>query len=204
MPTSQPDNKRAAIGRLCPLGASLLIAALATVIVGALYVRLGPAWPYRILPLVPRGIVIHHSATDTDIGLSVDAAFLDRVHETRGWGLRYGQRVYHIGYHYVILPDGTVHPGRPEWMPGAHTASYNHYLGICLIGDFSDRGAHTAHPTDAQLDALVNLVVKQMHRHNTPLSRLYRHCDLAATKCPGAGVPWEQILKRVKAGLNRS
>jgi len=149
MRTPPPDNKRAAIGRLRPLGASLLIAALATMTVGALYVRLGPAWPYRILPLVPRGIVIHHSATDTNIGLGVDAAFLDRVHSDRGWGLRYGQNVYHIGYHYVILPDGTVQAGRPEWMPGAHTAGYNHYLGICLIGDFSDRGPQTQHHRQA-------------------------------------------------------
>ncbi len=204
MPTSQPDNKRRAIARLRPLGASLLIATVATVAVGALYVRLGPVWPYRILPLVPDGIVVHHSATDTGIGLRADAAFLDRAHKSRGWGLRYGQRVYHIGYHYVILPDGTVQPGRPEWMPGAHTMGYNHYLGICLIGDFSDREARTQHLTDAQLDALVNLTVKQMRRHNIPTSRLFRHCDLAATKCPGAGLPWEQILKRVKAGLNRS
>ncbi len=204
MPTSQPDNTRAPIGRLRPLQASLLIAALATVVVGALYVRLGPAWPYRLLPLVPRGIVVHHSATDTGIGLGVDAAFLDQVHNNRGWGLRYGQRVYHIGYHYVILPDGTVQAGRPEWMPGAHTVGYNHYLGICLIGDFSDHGGQTTHPTDAQLNALVNLTVRQMRRHNIPLSRLLRHCDLAATKCPGAGVPWEQILRRGKAGIDRS
>jgi len=204
MPTSQRDNKRMATGRLRPLGAGLLIAALATVVVAALYVRLGPAWPYRILPLVPQGIVIHHSATDTDVGLGVDAAFVDRVHETRGWGLRYGQRVYHIGYHYVILPDGTVQAGRPEWMPGAHTTSYNHYLGICLIGDFGDRGAQTQHPTEAQLDALVNLTVKQMRRHDIPLSHLYRHCDLGATECPGAGVPWEQVLRQVQAGIDRS
>jgi len=199
MPTSQPDNRRAAIGRLRPLGAGLLIAALATILVGALYVRLGPAWPYRVLPLVPRGIVIHHSATDTDIGLGVDAAFLDRVHNNRGWGLRYGQRVYHIGYHYVILPDGTVESGRPEWMPGAHAAGYNHYLGICLIGDFSDRRAQTQHPTNAQLDALINLTVKQMRRHHIPLSRVLRHCDVGSTKCPGAGVPWADIVARVKA-----
>jgi len=204
MPTPQADNKRMAIGRLRPLGASLLIAALATVLGGALYVRLGPAWPYRILPLVPRGIVVHHSATDTNIGLGVDAAFLDRVHNNRGWGLRYGQHVYHIGYHYVILPDGTVQPGRPEWMPGAHTTGHNHYLGICLIGDFSDRGAQTAHPTDAQLDALVNLIVKQMRRHNIPLGRLYRHCDLGATECPGTGMPWEQVIRGVQAGIDRS
>ncbi len=204
MRTPPPDNKRTDSARLRPLGAGLLIAALATVLVGALYVRLGPVWPYRILPLVPRGIVVHHSATDTDIGLGVDAAFLDRAHETRGWGLRYGQRVYHIGYHYVILPDGTVQAGRPEWMPGAHTAGYNHYLGICLIGDFSDRGAQTQHPTKAQLVALVNLTVKQMRRHNIPLSRLFRHRDLGATKCPGAGLPWEQVRQRVKAGIDPS
>jgi len=200
MPTSEPYNKRAAIGRLRPLGVSLLIAALVTVLVGALYVRLGPVWPYRVFPLVPQGIVIHHSATDVSVsGQAVDAAFLDRVHSNRGWGRRYGQHSYHIGYHYVILPDGTVESGRPEWMPGAHADGYNDYLGICLVGDFSVQGTATHHPTRAQINALVELLATQMRRHHIPLSRVLRHCDVGRTKCPGAGVPWADIVARVKA-----
>lgn len=52
--------------------------------------------------------------------------------ETFYWG-----QIYHIGYHYIILPDGTLESGRPEKCKGAHAVGYNDYLGICLIGDFS-------------------------------------------------------------------
>ena len=45
----------------------------------------------------------------------------------------------HIGYHFLILPDGTVERGRPESMWGAHTRDHNDTLGICLVGDFDRR-----------------------------------------------------------------
>ena len=176
----------------------LVLAATATVLAGGLSVR--PAWYYRLLPLCPRGIVVHHSATPTYVeGRRVDAAFLDEVHASQGWGIRHGDRVYHIGYHYIILPDGTVEAGRPEWMPGAHTVGHNNCLGICLVGGFSQRVDGTAPPTQAQIDALVALICQQLKKHRLPLARLYRHGDLDATECPGAGVPWERIVAQVKA-----
>ena len=200
MSTALPNNRRSSPRRLRPVSIVLLAAAVATVLLGALNMRLGPVRYYRLLPLVPRGIVVHHSATPAYVGgRRVDAKFLDEVHAARGWGIRYGDHTYHIGYHYVILPDGTVEPGRPEWMPGAHTSGYNHYLGICLVGNFAGERGHCAHPPPAQIDALVDLISAQMKKHDIPLNRLYRHRDLAATDCPGLGVPWQQIIHRVKA-----
>ncbi len=201
MAAAQRRTTRTTPPRLRPVSALIALAALATVVVGALNMRVGPAWPYRLLPLVPRGIVVHHSATPTYVqGRQVDAAFLDEVHATQGWGMRYGERVYHIGYHYVILPDGSVEPGRPEWMPGAHTVGYNNYLGICLVGDFSRPAGHPPQPTRAQVDALVKLIRQQIKKHRLSPQRLYRHRDLDATECPGIGVPWEEIVARVNAG----
>ncbi len=200
MPTAQPRKRSPSRRRLRPASVVLLLAALGTLLGGALSLRLGPVWYYRLLPLCPRGIVVHHSATPAQVrGQRVDAKFLDEVHATRGWGVRYGQKTYHIGYHYVILPDGTVEPGRPEWMPGAHTVGYNNYLGICLVGDFSDHDGRTAHPTQAQQDALAELIAAKMDQYHLAPARLYRHSDLDATECPGSGVSWDEIVAWVKA-----
>src|SRR5215207_5216822 len=113
--------------------------------------------------ITPAGIIIHHSAIAPPLdGTPVDAATIDRIHKRRGYEIFYWGRVYHIGYHYVILPDGTVQQGRPEHCEGAHTLGHNTYLGICLIGDFStthnpdgERGLRR--PTAAQMRALLEL-----------------------------------------------
>lgn len=200
MQITQASKKgRQTASRPHPFSVVILLAAVATIVVGTLSLRLGPAWYYRLSPFGPPGIVVHHSATPTYVnGQRVDAAFIDQVHANQSWGIRYGQQVYHIGYHYVILSEGTVETGRPDWMPGAHTSGYNRYLGICLVGDFSQDGRQPPHPPPAQIEALVDLIAKKLDQYDLPLSRLYRHRDLAATDCPGAGVPWEGIVKRVR------
>lgn len=69
-------------------------------------------------------IIIHCSDSD--------AAGQD-VAEIRRWHLL---RSFHdIGYHYVIVRDGAVQKGRPEFEVGAHTMGFNHdSIGICLVG----------------------------------------------------------------------
>ncbi len=187
--------------RLHPGPALLLLAAVGTVVVGGLSQRWGPAWYHRLIFIRPTGIVVHHSATPPVVaGRRVDADFLDEVHAAKGWGMRFGDRVYHIGYHYVILPDGTVQSGRPDWMPGAHTAGHNDYLGICLVGDFSQHHGHCAHPTTAQRQALVKLLRSLIRKYRLKSKDIYRHSDLGATRCPGAGVPWDQIISELEAG----
>ena len=185
--------------RLHPGPALLLLAAVGTLIVGGFSQRWGPAWYHRLTFVRPKGIVVHHSATPAVVeGRRVDADFLDEVHATQGWGLRFGDRVYHIGYHYVILPDGTVQHGRPDWMAGAHTAGHSDHLGICLVGDFSEHDGRSARPTHPQLRALVELLSSLMRKYHLKPEDVYRHSDLGATCCPGAGVPWEQIIRELK------
>lgn len=71
------------------------------------------------------GIVIHCSDNLPTSKVTVED--IDREHRRRGWN--------GIGYHFVILPDGTIETGRQLEIPGAHVSGYNnHTIGICYIG----------------------------------------------------------------------
>jgi len=129
-----------------------------------------------------RYIVIHHSATQRG-----SAALFDKWHRAKGWD--------ELGYHFVIDngdggPDGGIEVGRrwrtQKW--GAHCGGtpnneYNNYgIGICLVGDFSRRGA-----SRRQLAALKRLVTYLAATYNIPADRVVGHCDApnASTACPG-------------------
>ena len=59
---------------------------------------------------------------------------IDTWHRKQGWKLG-------IGYHYVVRRDGTIEPGRPEWMVGAHCRNHNaHSVGVCYEGGINIRG----------------------------------------------------------------
>ena len=55
-------------------------------------------------------IVVHASSTRVNQKVTVED--IDRWHRARGWN--------GCGYHWVILQDGTIQPGRPENMASAH------------------------------------------------------------------------------------
>ena len=187
------------------MAAVLLAAALLIVAVGGLSMRLGPRWPRRLFFRGPAGIVIHHTATGARVeGHVVDAERIARWHEQRGFSAEYRGEVYHIGYHYVILPDGTLERGRPDWMKGAHTYGYNDYLGICLVGNFDSAanpgGAQQpARPTEAQMAALTSLLRDLMTKYRLRPEDIHGHGELGATACPGDRFPMER-LRRELAG----
>ena len=68
-------------------------------------------------------IVIHCSDTNNQD----DASDIHNLHLSFGWD--------GIGYHKVILRNGVIQNGRPEYWVGAHVYGKNlESLGICLIG----------------------------------------------------------------------
>lgn len=76
-------------------------------------------------------IIIHCS--DTKEGLDFNANDIDRWHKQKGWK--------RIGYHYVILLNGTIEQGRELEAVGAHTKGHNaHSIGICYIGGLDKNG----------------------------------------------------------------
>jgi N-acetylmuramoyl-L-alanine amidase len=150
----------------------------------------------------PVGIIIHHSAIPSVIGgPPIDEAIIDDIHRRRGFRVFYWGRFYHVGYHYIILPDGTVQQGRPEHCHGAHAEGYNSFIGICLVGNFSSTAnpsgqAGPAQPTPAQLQALVDLCRQLREKYGFPVNRILRHSDVSqTTECPGDRFPFQEFLK---------
>lgn len=117
-----------------------------------------------------RGIVIHCS--DSPQGRGDNAATIDRWHKERGFKM--------IGYHYVILEDGTVEVGRKIGESGAHAIGYNHYIGICLIG----RNTFT----EAQFKRLALLVKNLMDSQDIDKEDVIGHYQVAAKTCPNFDV----------------
>ncbi|MGB0880942.1 MAG: N-acetylmuramoyl-L-alanine amidase [Polaribacter sp.] len=91
-------------------------------------------------------IVVHCAATPE--GQYFDANDIRRWHvQERGWS--------DIGYHYIILLDGTIQFGRPLEQIGAHVAGRNsRSVGICYIGGAD--GIDTR--TEAQKESLLILL----------------------------------------------
>lgn len=154
--------------------------------------------------ITPRGIIIHHSAVyTTREGRAVDLAALDDYHRQRGFGIFYWGKVYHVGYHYIIFPDGRVEQGRPERCLGAHATGHNSDIGICLVGDFSspdnpDGRRGPPEPTREQLRALVGLTRRLRAQYQIPLENVRRHHDVNdGTECPGDHFPFQSFLEQI-------
>ena len=155
----------------------------------------------------PSGIVIHHSALSSEdlaqIPGPADASDIDSLHEKRGFRTFYWGRMFHIGYHYLILSDGTVQNGRPEHCVGSHAPGHNDSLGICLIGNFSSRAnpkgeMGNEEPTEAQIRSLVLLIKNLSGEYRISCDQIYRHNDLnPRTLCPGDRLPWAKILTQI-------
>ena len=111
-------------------------------------------------------IVVHCS--DSPQGRGDNAEVIHRWHLENGWS--------GIGYHKVILEDGTVENGRPLYWQGAHVGPHNKSsIGICLIGD----GEYTDH----QYASLRGLIFNMLDRF--PTAEVVGHCDLDSGKtCP--------------------
>lgn len=129
----------------------------------------------RSLNVITR-IIIHHSATS-----SGDVQSFHRYHiDNNGW--------YGVGYHYVILKDGTVQQGRPLDVQGAHAGGNNaDSIGICLVGNFE-----TEQPTAAQYQALADLISFVESLLGRSLS-IQLHSDVNNTACPGKNFDYTNV-----------
>ena len=119
-------------------------------------------------------IVVHCSANRA--GSALRMADIDCCHRSRGW--------LGCGYHYVIPTDGTIEPGRPDEMTGAHCKRHNRRsIGVCYIGGLSADGVPSDTRTEAQRAALRSLL-EDLHRRY-PKALIVGHRDLDPGKaCP--------------------
>lgn len=122
-------------------------------------------------------IIIHCS--DTPDGRAVTVDEIRRWHKERGFS--------DIGYHYVIMLDGSVCDGRPLEQAGAHCKGQNaHSIGICYVGgcDLNRRPKDTR--TDAQKTAMAGLIRELKRRF--PTATIHGHNEFANKACPSFDV----------------
>ncbi len=124
-------------------------------------------------------IIVHCSATQE--GKEIDAAEINLWHLKRGWS--------GIGYHYVVLLDGTIEYGRSIYKQGAHVKGENEgSIGICYIGGVeSERGSNgkwiakdTRTPEQKESLLLLLKTLKKMH----PQAVIHGHNEFARKSCP--------------------
>lgn len=126
-------------------------------------------------------IIIHCSATPE--GRETTVMDIKKWHLARGFT--------DIGYHYVIYLDGSVHKGRIDGVPGAHTQGHNsNSIGICYIGgmDKDNKKAKDTR-TQAQKTALINLVAELKSKY--PGATVHGHNEFANKACPSFNVKAE-------------
>ena len=140
-------------------------------------------------------IIIHCS--DSPQGRGDNAAAIDRWHKERGFGtVGTDGKVYHIGYHYVILEDGTIETGRPLVTSGAHCKGHNgNSIGICMLGIDSF--------TEEQYKALAGLVSNLMVEYKISPKQVRGHSAYSDYKtCPNFSVSefmYERVLYNEQA-----
>lgn len=124
-------------------------------------------------------IVVH--CADTYDHMDIGAEDIDRWHRGRGW--------LSIGYHFVIRRDGTVEPGRPPHVQGAHVQGHNDCsIGICMIGG---RGPNKEPEDNFTYEQEVSLkTLLETLRCFYPEAEIAGHYQLDSGKaCPSFNVP---------------
>ena len=118
-------------------------------------------------------IILHCTATKE--GINYNVSDVDKWHKARGFK--------GIGYHYLILLDGTVMPGRPVNEIGAHTLGHNqNSIGICYVGGLDKNGKAKDTRTPAQKLAMYKLLYDLLQCY--PNAQVSCHYQWANKACP--------------------
>lgn len=148
-------------------------------------------------PRVIDRLTVHHTATPPVLGgRVVDAAFIAESHRRRGLGLGTGD-ARDCAYHFVVLPDGEVQPGRPlaYWGSGTRDGEDNlHSIGVALVGDFS---GGPGGPTGAQLDALDALALWAFSAYGLDAEAVLGHREVSPSACPGRRMDMDALRARL-------
>lgn len=125
------------------------------------------------------GLMLHHTAVSGADPAGAGDRFrsFDRHHRESGF--------VDVAYHWGVTQDGTVLQLRDEAVAGETFTSYDPagwFLVVC------DGNFEVEAPTDALLDAVVDVFAAGAQRHGVDPATLLGHRDRAATACPGDGL----------------
>jgi len=123
-------------------------------------------------------IILHCSATREGQDISTETIRGWHVNE-RGWS--------DIGYHYVVLLDGTVDKARPVERQGAHVRGKNKgSIGVCYIGGCDADMNPKDTRTDLQKESLTELISYLMDSYED--ATLHGHNEFSSKACPSFNV----------------
>lgn len=137
-------------------------------------------------------IIIHCSATPE--GRNVTSADIRAWHtapKPKGNGWK------NIGYHFVVLLDGTIETGRAIENAGAHCTGHNRFsIGVCYVGGLSKDGKTAKDTrTEAQKASLKQLVKRLQFLYQIPIEGVVGHYKYANKSCPSFDVEkWRETL----------
>ena len=131
---------------------------------------------------------IAHNITHVTLHHTGDAKILeptdDPVLKLRGlqsWGAS-DRNWWDLPYHFLMDLEGDIYEGRDYHFMGETNTAYDpggHFL-ISIIGNYERQ-----EPTQAQLDAIADLMAWALQEFNLPLDRIGGHYNYATTGCPG-------------------
>lgn len=118
-------------------------------------------------------IILHCTATPE--GKFFDKNDVDAWHKQRGWA--------GIGYHFLILLDGTIQTGRPIEQVGAHVKGQNTAsIGIAYVGGCDEHMNAKDTRTLEQKEALQAIVLELQSKF--PKATIHGHNEFANKACP--------------------
>lgn len=123
-------------------------------------------------------IVLHCTATSQKTKVESITRYWK---ETLGWN--------NPGYHFIILPDGTIVNLQPIEKPSNGVAGFNsNSLHISYIGGIDDKGRPIDNRTDAQKQAQIKLI--KLYKNQFPNAQIKGHRDFPGVKkdCPSFDV----------------
>lgn len=125
-------------------------------------------------------------------GRKVNVDVIDGWHKERGFK-KQPQSGRICGYHFVVLPDGTIETGRYLSEIGAHVSGQNsRSIGICYVGGLDANGKASDTRTPEQKEALLWLLMRLVVMF--PDATIKGHRDYSPD-LNGDGIiePWEYI-----------
>ena len=130
-------------------------------------------------------IILHCSATREGQDISTETIRGWHVNE-RGWS--------DIGYHYVVLLDGTVDKARPVERQGAHVRGKNKgSIGVCYIGGCDANMNPKDTRNEAQKKSLEELITYLMESYDD--ATLHGHNEFSSKACPSFNV--QEVYKEL-------
>ena len=130
-------------------------------------------------------IILHCSATREGQNISTETIRGWHVNE-RGWS--------DIGYHFVVLLDGTVDKARPIKRQGAHVRGKNKgSIGVCYIGGCDADMNPKDTRNEAQKKSLEEIITYLMESYDD--ATLHGHNEFSSKACPSFNV--QEIYKEL-------